>query len=154
MDDQQQVATSPDLVRRLQELGREKQLGLGAIILGIIGFLTPLATAQTGGYFGASSEISYGLSQAGFTGVLVVAMAIALGAAPFYLARSRRNDVIAYGVAAAAFGTLASMWVLSFSLPAALAAIGHLSVGFYALVVSFALTAYLGAMRCYGTASE
>ena len=62
--------------------------------------------------------------------------------------------MVVYGVAAAAFGTLASMWVLSFSLPAALAAIGHLSIGFYALVVSFALTAYIGVMRCYGSGTE
>lgn len=150
MDEQNSVASpTSDVIQKIQELGLEKQIGLGSIILAILGFFTPLATAQTGGFFGASSEVSYGLSQAGFSGVVVVALALALGAAVFYLPLSRRNNVVYYGVAAACLGTVLSLWLISLSLPTIISAVGHLAPGFYFLTVSFGLSTYVSAIRCY-----
>ena len=143
-----------NFVERLNALGREKQLGLGAIAFALVGFFLPLATAQTGGYFGASSEVSYGLEQAGFSGVLLLAAALALGAIPFYLASNKRNNVVAYGLAAALFGTFLSVWFISFSLPAMISAIGHLAIGFFCMLLSFGISTYIGGSRCYDKGSE
>lgn len=138
-----------DGVRGFQSLHRHKQLGAIAAVLALVGFFSPLASAQTGGFFGPSSEVSYRLTQAGFTGFMLMALAIGLGMAAFYLPANRRNDVIYYGVAAALFGTFFSIWFVSLSLPAMISAIGHLGLGFYAMLVSFALSTWIGAMRCY-----
>lgn len=151
MDEHQSgsAPTTAELANKILALGREKQLGIVAAILGLIGFFAPLASAQTGGFFGPSGEVSYSLSQAGLTGVVVLLLALALGAAPFLLPASRRNDVIYYGASAAGLGTLLSVWFVSLSLPMVISAIGHLSLAFYALLVSFGISAYLSASRCY-----
>lgn len=138
-----------DGVRGFQSLHRHKQLGSVAAVLAVVGFFAPLASAQTGGFFGPSSEVSYRLTQAGFTGFLLAVIAVALGIATFYLPSNRRNDVIYYGVAAALFGTFFSIWFVSLSLPAMISAVGHLGLGFYAMLVSFALSTWVAAMRCY-----
>lgn len=151
MDDERSRSgvTGAQLADKILALGRDKQLGIVAAVLGTFGFLGPLASAQTGGFFGASAEVSYSLSQAGLTGVLALALSVAFGTAPFYLRRSRRNDILYYGAAAGCFGAVLCVWLVSLSLPIAIAAVGHLAPAFYALFASFAISAYLSGIRCY-----
>lgn len=130
-------------------LGAEKLIGIGAAALIAIGYFAPLVTAQTGGFFSSSTTVSYALSQAGFPGLLALALGLALALLPFNAARFTfaNRDLITYGVSCALFGTLALLWLGSLSLPMIISSVGSLSIGFYALIAGFALNVFATAKR-------
>lgn len=143
---------SPQRATQLESfiaLGPEKLTGIAAAILVVIGFFAPDATAQTGGIFGGTSEISFNLTQAGFAGVLVLLIGVGLGLSPIYLKTQKRPDVLAFGLSCAIFGALFIAWLAALSLPAFISAVGHLAVGFYALLVGYALNVYMTAKRVF-----
>lgn len=125
-------------------LGPEKLTGLAGMLLILIGYFAPLATAQTGGFFSSGGTISYSLDQAGFSGLLILVLGVALALLPFYKERLTfaNRDLIAYGISCGVFGTFAVLWLASLSLPAIVSSLGGLSGGFYALVIGFGFTVY------------
>lgn len=127
--------------------GAEKAIGVIAAVLVTIGFFAPDAQAQSSSFFGGATEISFNLTQAGFAGIFILLIGIALGLAPFYLQRRKRSDVMAFGLSCGIFGTLAIAWFAALSLPAMISTIGHLAFGFYALLVGYFLNVYVMSKR-------
>ncbi len=133
-----------DMIDSIVTLGPEKLTGIAGALLLVIGYFAPLVTAQTGGLFSSGGTISYSLVQAGFPGILILALGLALALLPFYKEHVTfaNRDLIAYGVSCALLGTFVVLWLVSLSLPAILSSIGGLSGGFYALMFGFAFTVF------------
>ncbi len=140
---------SSEMLATFKALGLEKQLGILAALLGVVAFFAPMVSVETGGFFGSGGSISFALTQAGFSGFLVLVLSVALGIAPFFLPKEPRFELAYFGLSSAAAGTVLVVLFVSLSLPAMVSAVGHLSLAFYALLASFGIATYISAMRCY-----
>ncbi len=142
-----QTSPTVEMMDSIIGLGAEKLMGLATTLLMIIGYFAPLVTAQ--GLFSSGSSVSYSLSQAGLSGLITLAMGIVLALLPFEKTRIniKSRETIAYGLSCAFFGTLAILWLASLSLPVIITSVGGFSMGFYSLMVAFALNVFATAKK-------
>jgi hypothetical protein len=116
------------------EHGAPKISILAGGTFGALGTLVPFAHVSS--LFGGGE--SYSIIQAGFYGVLALAVAIALAACPFAI-RLRRLRLAAFGLSSAMFGIFFAIWLASSGLVGLFGGTAAgLSAGFYISLIGYA----------------
>ena len=122
----------------VMNLGQEKIIALVGGLLGVLGAFLPFYAIPTDSMLGAT-DINPSLMGQGGIGLLVLALAIVLGALPFVIAQNRLVTAIGFALATFVIGVIIGGRALAFfgqQVPV------DFGAGFYLGLLGFAVLAY------------
>ena len=128
----------------VRTLGPEKVTGLVGGLLGVLGAVLPYYAIPSDSILGEATGVSSSLASEGIIGLLIIALAILLAAAPFMAMRSRMMSLVGFGLAVFVIGMLIGNRAISFmgqTIPV------DLGAGYYLGILGFAILAFVHGRR-------